>query len=1193
MSGFGAGGLAAWVGICLGVLTAACHAAPNMEGAIARPLHFHPVDGAFVVENGKESFNRPLFGANTAFRVDAGDRPEFSLYLPGRGGNLRLGFRTASGAKWLINADYITARYGNGVMSYEVRDSLLGTGEIDLVAEALNSAAGGLIVQAVLKGGPGSCQLVAAYGGANGAKGARGGDIGTEKVPMTQYFQLRAEYCAGDKFTVSKSGFAMHSEAADVLGVMPDGATVSLAEAQKWNSISGLIASSGTGTPAEPVAVGIIPLPAGAPVYVALDRLAKANGDGVTPTDSGQPGTAAEMPKAFEGAREAWERVATQVVVDTPDAFINAAVPALCTAADSIWDAHSKAFMHGAVAWRVKLLGWRGAYAGDELGWHERTVGHLMNYLPTQNTNPIPAAETGEPSAVPQDEAVRLANNEPELHSNGDLSHSHYDMNLPGMDVLFRHLLWTGDLDFARRHWAEIERHFAWERRLFRRPFGPDKLPLYEAYCCIWASDDLQYSGGGVTHASAYNYYHNKMAARVAELIHEDKTPYETEAAQILKAMRSELWLPDRGWYAENKDLLGLQLTHPNAGVWTFYHTIDSEVATAEQAWEMSRFVDTQIPHIPMLGEGVPTGPTGNYFTVSTTSWMPYTWSTNNVVMAEAAHTALGYWQAGRADVAFRLFKGCILDSMYMGLCPGNVGMCTQFDMARNESQRDFGDGIGMTSRALIEGLFGVRPDALAGELTIEPGFPAEWDFAKIRHPDFAIAFRRDGLTENWQIEPHFPKGMALRLVLPALRDDIASVTINGKAAGWHPVEDAVGVPLVEIESPAGAAYSVSITWKGDVPAAAPVEKFIYRETGAATVPATSFWRADPMEPIIYGSGLVGAKFSSAKVVGVDDPQKVLTWLDIDRNGVNGFIGMTSSSAALGHRTVFARLKQGGMTWSAPIGIDIRTGDSEYPMTDWTRTPVVHGTWETLDLSAILNDKVTQIFKNAYRSPRSPYCSLAIPTQGIGSWIRNDPVKSLHASANIDDTGLRAAADKNGGRFLLPQGIPFLTAGVGGVNNIAFASQWDNYPREVAVPLTGKASHIYLLMAGSTNSMQSRFDNGEVLVTYADGSVSRLPLENPTTWWPIDQDYLIDDFAFRRSEPIPLRVDLKTGAVRVLDINRFKGQGHAVDGGAATVLDLALNPAKPLKTLTVRALANEVVIGLMSATLDRNTNPQP
>jgi hypothetical protein len=170
---------------------------------------------------------------------------------------------------------------------------------------------------------------------------------------------------------------------------------------------------------------------------------------------------------------------------------------------------------------------------------------------------------------------------------------------------------------------------------------------------------------------------------------------------------------------------------------------------------------------------------------------------------------------------------------------------------------------------------------------------------------------------------------------------------------------------------------------------------------------------------------------------------------------------------------------------------------------------------------------------------------------------------------------------------VLPNGVPLVTPGQGDARNIAFVSQWDNFPRELSTPLTGRASKIFLLMAGSTWAMQSRIDNGEVIVTYTDGTTTRLPLENPTTWWPIDQDYFIDDFAFARPGPLPVRVDLKTGMIRVLEAESFKGRGRTVAGGAATVLDLTVDATKELKTLTVRALANEVVIGLMSATLQR------
>jgi tRNA U34 2-thiouridine synthase MnmA/TrmU len=41
---------------------------------------------------------------------------------------------------------------------------------------------------------------------------------------------------------------------------------------------------------------------------------------------------------------------------------------------------------------------------------------------------------------------------------------------------------------------------------------------------------------------------------------------------------------------------------------------------------------------------------------------------------------------------------------------------------------------------------------------------------------------------------------------------------------------------------------------------------------------------------------------------------------------------------------------------------------------------------ETVDLAPVFNDRVTQIFRNEYLSPRSPFCSLSLPKQGIGGW---------------------------------------------------------------------------------------------------------------------------------------------------------------------------------------------------------------
>jgi hypothetical protein len=671
------------------------------------------------------------------------------------------------------------------------------------------------------------------------------------------------------------------------------------------------------------------------------------------------------------------------------------------------------------------------------------------------------------------------------------MSNSHYDMNQVYIDTLFRHLLWTGDLEFARSVWPVIERHLAWERRLFRRPFGPAGLPLYEAYAAIWASDDLQYHGGGVAHASAYNYFHNRMAARLARAIGQDPAPYEREADLIGRAMREYLWLDDRGAFAEFKDLLGMQLVHPSAALWTFYHTLDSGLATPREAVLMTRYVDREIPHLPVRGPGVPADEP--HYVLSSTNWMPYSWSINNVVMGEVVHTALGYWQAGRADEAFRLTKSALLASMFMGICPGNVGSMSYLDVYRRESQRDFADPAGVLSRALVEGLFGVRPDALSGELLIQPGLPASWDRAALHHPNVDLTFRRESLTETYVIEPRFQQPQTLRLRLAALRAHAVSVSIDGRPAGWRVLDDGAGRPRIEILGPPAARHDVRIVWSGARPSATASAQ----EIGA--VPQSG----SPRSPSPH-SGEPGRRIGSA-------------------------------------------------------------------------------TWDLLDLGPYFNDRVTDIFRpGKYLSPRSPYVSLAIPSQGIGGWAGG-----VNATADIDDTGLRAAAGSNGGRIVLPNGVAFATPGPGLAPNIVFTSQWDNYPREVRIPLAGRARHLYLLMAGSTNWMQSRIDNGEVVVTYDVGATERLPLHNPTTWWPIDQDYFIDDFAFSRPGPIPPRVDLKTGKVRMLDSEEFKGKGRAVPGGAATVLDMPLDSSRALRSLTVRALANEVVIGLMSATLAR------
>jgi len=1058
---------------------------PNLESNIDRPVRYRPDGEDFVIENGMERFNRPLYGGNTAFRVDGGDRPEFVLYLPGRGGNLRLGLRTATGAKWLQDANRVLTRYRPGALLYEIQDPLLGRQGVLTLEVLAYPQTEGLVVKVEGRQLPQGLELVWAYGGVNGQRGNRDGDIGTERVPISEWFQLQPEFCQDNRIELDSEGFVLNAKAASIRGLVPTGARQQVLDASAWDSPPSLPATADRSPVIRPLVLGSVSCTEGTPLLLSLQRISADPGEADlanyrevgAPQD--KPRAQApiqeyrheEVPARFAEAEVHFQTLRHRVSVETPDSHLNAAVGALAVAADAVWDEREQALMHGSIAWRTKLLGWRGPYALDTLGWTERARRHFEYWSARQNLSPIPGQM---PSA---DEASNLSRSEAGLHSNGDLSNSHYDMNLVFIDALFRHLGWTGDLAFARTLWPVIERHLAWEKRLFRREFtsaSGEKLPLYEAYAAIWASDDLQYGGGGTAHASAYNYWHNHQAARLASLIGVDPAPYAREAELIARGLRSLLWQEDSGMFAESKDLLGLQLVHPDAALWSFYHVMDAELVTPAEAARMAAYVRRKLPRIPVRGPGVPPG----LATLATSDWMPYTWSLNNVCMNENAHAALGLWQAGESEEAYRVLKGSLLASMFMGISPGNVGTMNAYDVYRRESQRDFADGSGTLSRAIVEGLFGLRPDLLSGELTLAPGLPADWSFATLRHPKFDLDYRQTANTETWELHSRLPREVPLRLRVPA-KGASATATINGVECQLLP--DA-STAHVQLRAPAAMDYRITLVWQGAAP-------------------------------------------------------------------------------------------------SAPL--PERQAPEQTPLRHWQ--PAAEAQYAPLDLSLHFNDRVTEIFrKDKYRSPRSPYISLSLPSQGLGYWAGH-----VNAMAGIDDSGLRAAAAANKGRVALPNGVSFATPGPGTTRNVLFVSQWDNYPRTATVPLAGRARCLHLLLAGSTNAMQSHLDNGEILVSYTDGSSTRLALRNPETWWPIEQDYFIDDYQFRLACPLPTRVDLKTGKVRVLSADSFKGQGRSIEGGAATVLQLPLDPSRHLRSLTVSALANEVVIGLMAATLER------
>ena len=190
--------------------------------------------------------------------------------------------------------------------------------------------------------------------------------------PVTRYFQLKPEYCAGNRFEIAANRLVLHSKPGDIAGVFPEGAKLSVSDARQWQSWKALEAAV-SAAPELPVAIGKVPLHMGTPAYLALQRVDSGrNALAPTPADYPErpdartsaaqktestgllpPYRLNDLPRAFRETEEHFQQLANSIEVDTPDAYINAAVSALGVAADGVWEGPLGVVMHGAVQRKV------------------------------------------------------------------------------------------------------------------------------------------------------------------------------------------------------------------------------------------------------------------------------------------------------------------------------------------------------------------------------------------------------------------------------------------------------------------------------------------------------------------------------------------------------------------------------------------------------------------------------------------------------------------------------------------------------------------------------------------------------------------------------------------------------------------------------------------------------------------------
>jgi hypothetical protein len=191
-----------------------------------------------------------------------------------------------------------------------------------------------------------------------------------------------------------------------------------------------------------------------------------------------------------------------------------------------------------------------------------------------------------------------------------------------------------------------------------------------------------------------------------------------------------------------------------------------------------------------------------------------------------------------------------------------------------------------------------------------------------------------------------------------------------------------------------------------------------------------------------------------------------------------------------------------------------------------------------------------------------------IGTDGYSAWTF-----TLWGTArpSVDLSGV-AALTVAPGVIETPQGARFAFAGAAGAPNILFASLWSNFAPAVNVSADARAllpgaTTAWVLVAGSTNPMQTLLPNAVLRARYADGSADELELVPPRNFWSlsiwgVDYDAVGDAFAIPGGAP-----------------------PHAQLGGNARAMVYALPLRAALVAVELEVLSQEVVIGILAVSL--------
>jgi hypothetical protein len=1037
----------------------------------------------------------------------------------------------AGKGKWLHDCGDVTTKYRNGQQEWIIRDAALP--DFVLRLEAVPLAEGpGMALRATPQSAQPGDRLIWVFGGMilqpaevlsniNWAWDAMGHPDVLQRGFVAGACRRNLVQIVGDHVVLQSPHDAAPAMRPrhTVVGHVSCGQTA-VADASAWQDPVGLPSAS----PKD------LPLACGTVDLAENREIAWAFATGVD-NEPALIGRTDQPAVAFDAGRRRCESVAQQVVVDTPDARFDAAVAASCNVIDAVW--YPPVFVHGTMQYNMPFLGWRTLFGGIAYGWHDRVKEQAGFYIGHQVKESIKQLPKADPKLGYGQEAP-----DSRFFGRGRIAidQAFYDMQSQFFDQVLHDWRYTADPKLEKLLRPALELHLEWMRDCF----DPDGDGVYESYINTWPTDSQWYNGGGTAEETAYAYRGHKVALAMAERAGDQKAVafHQSQLAKIHNGFFKNLWIDSKGYVGAYREQLGHRRLHEDSWLYSIFLPIDAELLTPLQAAQSLYYTQWGLEN-----ERMPFG--GRR--VWTSNWVPSIWSIREMWPGDNYHLALAYFQTGLADDGWDVLRGTFCESMCAGPVPANLG--------HRVGGIDFNDCSSMFCRAVVEGVFGYRPDYPNGMVRLAPQLPADWDHASIRTPDCSLRFRRSPNMLRCDVRLQRPAAMDVRLLIVAHR--VTSVQVNGQPVTWTAMPG-FGQSIVRLTLPTSKTAHIELSFAE--PLAPSLTTTLDADAGQQIE-----WKPQP-----------------GRLMAIEDPQEVLASAVLQDGRITGRVNQSA-----GHHMVFGRVRVGELEQWQMLRLNVTDREAEAAAAARRVDAIPKGVrWDCLDISKAFNGDIRTIFQQQYLSPRPPTCSVRIGSDGYAPWtfyywgyktptIGLEQVAKFMAEAPPAGT---TSSPGRSGRMTLPQGVPFYWAGEN--RNVAFTSLWDNWPSLVSIPVRKQGDTVWFLVCGSSNPMQCRIANAELRMRYADGLVEKLELVHPINYWTLcpiaasptgpgqpsreDYSYARDGFCLPKRPPDTVSL----------------GQNCR-----ANLLSWRLRPGVSLESVTLETLSQEVVVGLMGVTL--------